>query len=182
MIYDNITPLWMNPIYQNTNTNYIKRYAPNNNFDINDIIGLSQIPPAGSYVDYNNVPVNGIPVFNSLEERLAYAQNYGQNPWLQVADLQTSYKDLINSQTELQKMYAKNLNDYLNSWQYKYLKPASEAIGALSTLGNLYLGFQGYKLAKEQLSMAREQWATTKDELNRIKNLRTSLTNAYLGK
>lgn len=72
--------------------------------------------------------------------------------------------------------------DWQNSWQNQYLKPVSMAIGALTSLGNVYLGYKQYGIAKEQLGLAKEKWNMTKDELNRISKLRTTLTNKYMGK
>ena len=68
-----------------------------------------------------------------------------------------------------------------NSWQNQYLKPASQALSALSSLGNLFLGYKQYGLAKQQMGLAKEKWNMTKDELNRIKGLRSKLTKQYMG-
>jgi len=66
-------------------------------------------------------------------------------------------------------------------WVTKYLEPLNMGIQAFSTLGNLYLGFKQYDIAKQQLGMAKEQWAMTKDELNRIRATREKLTREYMG-
>ena len=67
------------------------------------------------------------------------------------------------------------------TWQQKYLSPALKGIGALGSLANIWMGFQGLDLAKQQLGLAKEQWATTKDEINRIKGVRNKLNQQYVG-
>ncbi len=55
----------------------------------------------------------------------------------------------------------------------------------LSGLGNLYLGFNQYGLAKDllgdQMDMAKERWAMTKDELDRLKRVRSGINRQYAG-
>ncbi len=67
-----------------------------------------------------------------------------------------------------------------NSFENKYLKPLNTGISTLGTLGSLYLGFKQYGLAKKQLGIAEEQWKRTKQELDRIQNVRKKLTDSYM--
>lgn len=79
-------------------------------------------------------------------------------------------------------------NDYLKmqmnqmqnpSWQKEYLAPAVQGIQALSSLSGMYLGFQNLKLQKQQLGIAKDQWATTKKEMARIAGVRKNLNASY---
>jgi hypothetical protein len=60
-----------------------------------------------------------------------------------------------------------------------------QALGTLGQLGsglaNIYLGFQQYDIAKDQLGLAKEQWATTKAEIDRINTTRDKLSSQYMG-
>lgn len=66
-----------------------------------------------------------------------------------------------------------------NSWQNQYLKPVTQGIQGLSSLANIYLGFQQLDMMKQQLGIAKEQWATTKAEIARINQARKNITKAY---
>jgi hypothetical protein len=52
-------------------------------------------------------------------------------------------------------------------------------LGGLSSLAGIFLGFQQYKLMKEQLGIAKDQWNTTKEEIEHIRNVRSNLSNQY---
>ena len=66
-----------------------------------------------------------------------------------------------------------------NSWQNQYLSPILKGVQGLGSLANIYMGFKGLDLAKQQLGLAKEQWATTKDEINRIKRVRQKINKQY---
>lgn len=75
--------------------------------------------------------------------------------------------------------YYKGLSAQQGSFANQYMAPIAQGVGALSSLSNMYLGFQNLKLQKQQLGLAREQWQTTKDEMNRIAGVRTKITNQW---
>lgn len=60
-----------------------------------------------------------------------------------------------------------------------YILPTAQALGAISSLGNMYLGFQNLGLQKQQLGIAKEQWAMTKEEMARIAANRKAITEKY---
>ena len=95
-----------------------------------------------------------------------------------------TYDNALNQQIyknmQLQNKYMQNQIDQSNSFTNKYLKPTLQGANTVATLGNLWLGFKNYGIAKKQLGLAKEQWNQTKEELNRIKTLRTQLTNSYM--
>lgn len=72
-----------------------------------------------------------------------------------------------------------NLNNQ-NSFVNNYLKPGLGILQGLGTLGSLWLGFKQYDVAKDQLGLAKEQWAKTKEELDRIKSVRQRITDSYM--
>ena len=136
---------------------------------------------------YNERQLNniGLPthshLFNFFEpENNNYPSVFNQQSYL--ANTPYSQNDLLKAEANYYNTLNKSLSDYQNSWQYKYLKPASELVSTASSLGNIFLGMKQYNLAKEQLGMAREKWDLTKQELSRIKNLRNKLTTQYMGK
>ena len=71
-----------------------------------------------------------------------------------------------------------NLNNQ-NSFTNQYLKPGLGILQGLGTLGSLWLGFKQYDVAKQQLGLAKEQWAKTKEELDRINRVRSKITKEY---
>lgn len=91
--------------------------------------------------------------------------------------LKNTLVDLYKTKIDFYKTQ-KNMNSGIYG---KYIVPALGIVQGLSTLGSLWLGFQNYKLAKNQLGIAREQWDKTKEELARIKTLREELTRRYMG-
>jgi len=82
-------------------------------------------------------------------------------------------------QAEFYKTQNQLTIDQNNSFSNQYLKPASQVMGIAGGLANMYLGFQNLKTQKEYLGMAKEQWAMTKDEMNRIRGVRDNITKAY---
>lgn len=126
-------------------------------------------------------------------------QNVGQMPSINVSDysgngynFDQGYSSMQNGMSpmiegSLMKMYDANanlLNAQMNrvmnpTFAETYIQPAAQAVGALSSLGNMYLGFQNLSLQKKQLGIAREQWAMTKDEMARISANRKALSEKY---
>ena len=90
--------------------------------------------------------------------------------------MKMAYLKNVNAQTE----FYNNQLTQQNSWQNQYMKPALMGVQTLASLGNLWLGFKNYKIAKKQLGLAEEQWGKTKEELNRIKSVRQRITNSYM--
>jgi hypothetical protein len=120
---------------------------------------------ANSFNDYNNIGLSNI----------GYEFTNNQLPLNTLAEYNPSLYNL--------KLLDRTLTDqenWQNSWQNQYLKPAMMGIQGLTTLGNLWLGFKQYGIAKKQLGMAQEQWNMTKQELNRIRTLRDHLTQSYM--
>ena len=100
------------------------------------------------------------------------------------SDPMVDYNDMDVAAQLNYGIYRDNKINYLenqNSWQNQYLKPFTQGIQALGSIGNLYLGFQQLGIAKQQLGMAKEQWAVTKDEMNRIRKVRENITKSYMG-
>jgi len=131
----------------------------------------------GSYWNNNDINIQNQQWMGDLG--LSDIGNVDNNGISRLYDLQRY--DSMNQNLNLQKQLFNQNSDYLNGWQHQYLEPASKIMGVASSLGNLFLGFKQYGLAKEQMGLAREKWSMTKDELNRIKGLRSKLTKQYMG-
>lgn len=101
-------------------------------------------------------------------------QGYVQDPRITDAAL-----NAYQTQDDFMKMQMKGYTDQQNSFSNQYLKPAGQIMGITGGLANMYLGFQNLKAQKEYLGLAKEQWATTKEEMDRIKGVRANITAAY---
>ena len=66
------------------------------------------------------------------------------------------------------------------TWQDQYLSPLLKGVQGLGSLANIYLGFQGLDLAKKQMGLAKDQWRETKNEINRIRNVRNKINKQYM--
>lgn len=82
-------------------------------------------------------------------------------------------KDLVPDEHFDMTKFMNELNPYISA--------GSKFVTGISSLGSLYLGFKQLDMAKDALSIAKEKWAMTKDELNRIKQTRDRLTKSYMG-
>ena len=60
------------------------------------------------------------------------------------------------------------------------MKGLGSLMGGLSSLAGIFMGFKQLDLMKEQLGIAKDQWNTTKEELNRIRGVRKRLGNEYM--
>ena len=108
-----------------------------------------------------------------------YIQQLQQQSYM--PELEQARISNLNAQTANANSAIKARNDYLNSAEYKYLKPFATGVQALSSLSNIYLGFQQIGLAKKQLGIAQSQWNEQKQELNHIREVRNNLTKKYMG-
>ena len=54
--------------------------------------------------------------------------------------------------------------------------------GGMSSLANVYLGFQNLDMAKEKMGIYREQWDMAKQELKHMQGTRKAITNKFAGK
>ena len=61
-----------------------------------------------------------------------------------------------------------------------YIKGASGIASTVGSLANIYVGFKQLDIQKEQLAMAKDQWAEQKKELNHIRGVRTKLNAQYM--
>jgi len=61
-----------------------------------------------------------------------------------------------------------------------YLKGANSIASTFGSLANIYLGFQQMGIMKDQLSMAKEQWAEQKQELAHVRGVRKRLSASYM--
>ena len=89
-------------------------------------------------------------------------------------------QDYINAKTNYYKAVTNHLNNQDGFW-HTAGRATLGVIQGVSSLGNLYLGFQNLGLAKKQEKRAEEQWNQTKNELDRIKSVRKNLTKSYMG-
>ena len=89
--------------------------------------------------------------------------------------------DYMNAEINHLNLLDKLVSNQQSSFANTYLKPAGQIMDIASSLGNLFLGYKQYGLAKQQMGLAKEKWNMTKDELNRIKKLRSALTKQYMG-
>ena len=60
------------------------------------------------------------------------------------------------------------------------LGATGKALGAVSSLANIYLGFQSLKLAKEELGIKKDKWKMAKDELQHMQGTRKHITQTYM--
>ena len=89
-------------------------------------------------------------------------------------------QDYVNAKTNYYKAVTNHLNNQDGFW-HTAGRTTLGVIQGVSSLGNLYLGFQNLGLAKKQEKRAEEQWNQTKNELARIKSVRKNLTKSYMG-
>ncbi len=54
--------------------------------------------------------------------------------------------------------------------------------GGVSSLANVYLGFQNLDMAKEKMGIYREQWDMAKQELKHMQGTRAAITKQFSGK
>ncbi len=79
-----------------------------------------------------------------------------------------------------QSKYLDALTGSLNDPFRQGVQTASMIGQGLGSLANIYFGFQNLGIAKDQLDISKEQWAMTKDEINRIKDVRKKLSSSYM--
>jgi len=106
------------------------------------------------------------------------------------------YTPTLGALKAIDNGYANSLSDYalnhfIPAFEYAQIYPTMNqglstfknvlfGFNTLATLGNIWMGFKNYKLAKNQLALAQDQWNTTKQELNHIRTLRDKLTKEYI--
>lgn len=61
-----------------------------------------------------------------------------------------------------------------------YIKGAAGVASTVASLANIYLGFQQVGIMKDQLKMAKEQWAEQKQELAHVRGVRKRLNASYM--
>lgn len=131
------------------------------------------MPAPVQQVDYS-------PAFKYLgnNNNFSYANSYSA---MQMGFSTPEIQATVLENFDLQNKYLKLRMDQIQNpgWQQQYLAPAMQGIQGLSSLGNMYLGFQNLKLQKKQLGLAQEQWAMTKKELERIAGVRKNLNASY---
>ncbi len=54
--------------------------------------------------------------------------------------------------------------------------------GGVSSLANVYLGFQNLDMAKEKMGIYREQWDMAKQELKHMQGTRAAISKQFAGK
>jgi len=109
-----------------------------------------------------------------------YLTNQGNTLASRINTTDPLYTDNMSGIMQQQHLLSGFTQPTETSFTNEFLKPVMQGINGIATLGNLWLGFKNYGMAKKQLGLAQQQWNQTKDELNRIKTLRTKLTNSYM--
>jgi hypothetical protein len=93
--------------------------------------------------------------------------------------------ELMSAMTEsydLSNQYRSKLLSQMDSPIYQmqpYLQGFGQLMSGIGSLANIYSGFKQLDMMDEQLGMAKEQWATTKQELARIQGVRDKLNASY---
>jgi len=95
----------------------------------------------------------------------------------------SNYNDMIKTNLEAAK-YAFNKQKLFDNTPMgklaPYVKGFSGLASGISSLAGIWSGFQQLDLMKDQVAIAKDKWATTKEEMNRIKGVRKKLTSDYM--
>jgi len=153
--------------------------------------GLPSLQSYATQPVNNSQPVNNLQSLNSGQHYLnaPYTDmafnNAGFNP-IQIdpsqvnLDLQNKFLRAGIRGNELDN---KAKIDYQNSFMGKaspYVEGFANIAGGLASLAGIYTGFKELGMAEDQLDIAKEKWAVTKDEMNRIKGVRDKITLDYM--
>lgn len=129
-----------------------------------------------SYV-FNPGAFNQINSSSYLGNGYNFNDGYNRMQFGMSADTEAALRSMYESNS---KLLDAQTNRIMNpTFAETYIMPAAQAFGALSSLGNMYLGFQNLGLQKQQLGIAKEQWAMTKEEMARIAANRKAITEKY---
>jgi hypothetical protein len=91
-----------------------------------------------------------------------------------------SQADVARAQYNLAgQAYADKMNSFWGRNADTFSGIANVAQG-LGSLANIYSGFKMLDMYEDQLDMAKQQWATTQQELARIKKVRDTLNSSYM--
>jgi hypothetical protein len=91
------------------------------------------------------------------------------NPMIQ------SYQDALKYALGKQKAFD---NSFIGQMS-PYISGFANVAQGLGSLASIYSGFQMLDMYGDQLDIAKDQWATTKEELNRVRNVRNKLNESY---
>jgi len=130
------------------------------------------------------ITLNLLPTATDTINSVAKLSNVSTSPYLTMDPaLSKASAGVYESQKEFYDLNNQMIKDRMGSTMYKmqpYIKGFGDIASGLGSLANIYAGFQQLGIAKDQLNMAKEQWATTKDEINRIRNVRNTLNTNYM--
>lgn len=111
------------------------------------------------------------------------APNAALNTWALPKPLQDMKIDLMTSQKNAVDYSLKKQQDADKSvigQMSPYLDTASKAVQGISSLANIYLGFERLGLMEDQIKIAKEQWGETKQELAHVKGVRKKINSNYM--
>ena len=94
-----------------------------------------------------------------------------------------AYNDMIKADTASANYALNKQKAFDNSLIGKaspYVKGFAGLASGVSSLAGIWAGFQQLNLMKDQVNIAKDKWATTKAEMNRIKGVRDKLTSDYM--
>lgn len=133
--------------------------------------GLQFNPIGGNSQTYNNNDV--------LSSSLVNANNTlgGFDPNVSNSGLDNAYQAQADTMNQ-------NLENQNSTWGKggnvdQGLGMAGKVIGGISSLANIYLGFQNLGMAKDELKIKKDQWKESKAELNHMRATRARIGQSY---
>ncbi|RKY52267.1 MAG: hypothetical protein DRP93_08425 [Candidatus Neomarinimicrobiota bacterium] len=106
-----------------------------------------------------------------------------QNQSVAVSPYQQMEMNMMQSTIDSNTMHNNALSDYQNSFMGQaspYITGFANVTQGLGSMASIYTGFKQLGLMEDQVGIAKDQWAETKSELNRVKGVRTKLNNDYM--
>lgn len=109
-----------------------------------------------------------------LSSRVNTAYDISNGTW------QQPYSKEVERGLKMQNdAFEKYQNSFVGQAQ-PYIQGAASLASIGGSLADIYLGFQKMDIAKQQLGMAKEQWAEQKKELAHVRGVRKRLNASYM--
>ena len=94
-----------------------------------------------------------------------------------------SYSKLADSQVNMANLATQQYADRMNSPWFQnrdMIQGLGNIVGAAGSLAGIYTGLKQLDLMKDQIGIAKDQWAEAKNELSRVRKVRDNLNTSYM--
>ena len=139
-----------------------------------------------AFPSFAQIPAPPVPVNQNIMPSYANGMNYVNGMTPTVPNLSDQLKnaqiDAFRSSIETNDLANAALLKEQNSLMGQmspYITGFAGVAQGLGSLAGIYTGFQQLDIAKSQLGIAEEQWGETKNELARVKKVRSDLNTSY---